>query len=348
MLKRDDKQPRKDIIVVGASAGGLEVLKELVQGLPKDLDATILVVLHLSPDGPGLVPDILKRRSALPVAHAADGEEICRGRIYIAPPDRHLLVDGPRLRLTRGPHENMSRPAVDPLFRSAALAFGARVIGVILTGRLDDGTSGLWAVKACGGTAVVQDPSDASYPSMPRSALQHVTVDHVAKSAALAPLLVRLSQAPAALKGGGDMPRELELEVKIAREENALALGIMDLGPVTPYTCPECHGVLVQLKEDGMTRFRCHTGHGYTLSTLLSEVTRHVEDSLWNAVRTIEESIMLMRHVSNHARDQGDVAHAELFDTKVAQASERVGQIRKVVLQHELVTGDLPNERARW
>jgi two-component system chemotaxis response regulator CheB len=328
----------RDVIVVGTSAGGLEALRSLVKGLPSDLAASVLVVLHTAPQGPGVLPAILQRESSLPVAHAVDREPLQRGRIYVAPPDHHLLIDGGEVRVTRGPKENLCRPSVDALFRSAASAAGPRAIGVILTGRLDDGTAGLWAIKEQGGTAVVQDPEEALYPSMPRSALQYVSVDHVISLAELAPLLVRLTREPVP-ESEGSMSQELEVESKIAREGNALSLGVMDLGPVSPYTCPECHGVLVQLKQGGLPRFRCHTGHAFSLSSLLAEVTTSVEDSLWNVLRTVEESMLIMQHIARHIREQeGNLSNAEHFEQKARDAADRVGLIRQAILRHEVLS----------
>ena len=182
----------RDIIVVGGSAGGVEALRSLVEGLPSDLDAAVLAVIHIPPSSPGRLPEILQRHANVRVAWAKHDEAIVRGHVYVAPPDRHLVVDDGHVRLTRAPRENHSRPAIDPLFRSAALAYGPRVIGVVLSGRLDDGTAGLWAVKERGGTIVVQDPADAAQPDMPRNALEHTAADHVVPCAQLGALLARL------------------------------------------------------------------------------------------------------------------------------------------------------------
>ena len=202
----------RDIIVVGASAGGVNALATLAEGLPPDLPASVLVALHLAPGVTSILPEILARAGRLPAVHPKDGEAYEKGKIYVAPPDHHLLVREGHLRLTRGARENLHRPAIDPLFRSAALAHGPRVIGVVLTGSLDDGTAGLSAVKRCGGTAVVQDPSDASHPSMPAAALKNVAVDHSVPLSEMAALLARLAggavedttaRAPGVRQGGG-------------------------------------------------------------------------------------------------------------------------------------------------
>lgn len=335
------------LIVIGASAGALPVLQVLLEALPTNLNAAVLIVMHVAPDGPGLLPTLLQRVSALPVAHPVDGEQIRRGHVYVAPPDRHMVVDGDRVRLTRGPKENLCRPAVDPLFRSAAFAYGPRVIGVILSGRLDDGSAGLWTVKKRWGTVVVQDPDEATHPSMPRSALQYVAVDHRVIAAKIAPLLSKLTKQPVVSKATVPRSRELEIETRIAKEENALSLGLMELGPLTAYTCPECHGVLVQLKEGGVPRFRCHTGHAYSLNSLLSEVTTYVENSLWNAVRSIEEVQMLVQHVAKHMREQGDEPSAERFETKARETNERAELVRKALLMQDALSLDSTDDSSK-
>ncbi|HEX8272751.1 MAG TPA: chemotaxis protein CheB [Longimicrobiaceae bacterium] len=329
----------RDIIVVGASAGGIEALRALLGGLPGDLRASVFVVMHVAPDSPGILPRMLQDASPLPVEHARDGEPIEHGRVYVAPPDCHLLLERDRVRLSRGPKENLSRPAIDPLFRSAAHVFGARVVGVVLTGRLDDGTAGLWAVKRRGGAAVVQDPDDATYPSMPRSAIRYVEVDEVGPAAALGPVLARLAgERPPPDPDPGPM-RELEIETRIARDDNALAAGVMDLGPFTPFTCPECHGVLVSLKEGGVPRFRCHTGHAYSLDSLLSAVGESLEDTLWTALRAVEEGILLLDHVAAHVRGTGeDHAAAEAFERQAREADGIAAKVREAVMRHRTVS----------
>jgi two-component system chemotaxis response regulator CheB len=325
---------QRDILVIGASAGGVEALQELVGGLPAQLEASIFIVLHTAPSGPNLLAEVLQRRSALRVVNPTDGARIEKGRVYVGQRDHHLLIEGERIRIARGPKENRSRPSVDALFRSAAYACGPRVIGVILSGTLDDGTAGLWTVKRRGGTAVVQDPKDARYASMSESALRYVDVDHVVPIAQMAPLLVRLvKESPSAT--GEPVNKDLEIETAIARGGNALTQGVMTLGAVSPFTCPECHGVLLRLKDGGVPRFRCHTGHAFSVATLLSEVTTSIEDSFWIAIRAIDEAIMLFKHMAKHALEMGDAKSAQLFEHKAAEAQSRSDAIRAVTLQQE-------------
>jgi two-component system chemotaxis response regulator CheB len=333
----------KDIIVVGGSAGAVEALKALVQGLPDDLAAPMLVVVHLPPSSPGRLPEIFQRHTALRVAWAIEGEEITPGRIYLAPPDRHLLVEDGTVRLTRAPRENHSRPAIDPLFRSAALAYGPRVIAVVLSGRLDDGTAGLWAVRERGGVTVVQDPEDASHPDMPRNALEYTDADHVVASAQLGPLLARLTGGPAT-SNGKPASQQLQLEVQIAMEANALQSGVLSLGPGTPYSCPECHGALMRVDHGGIPRFRCYTGHAYALDSLLASVTEAVEASLWGALRAVEESVLLLREAARHTGNVGNGTYGDgatpdpRFEQRAREAQSRAELIREAVLQHQALS----------
>jgi len=211
---------------------------------------------------------------------------------------------------------------------------------VVLTGRLDDGTAGLWAVKRRGGAAVVQDPDDATYPSMPRSALRYVEVDEVAPLAALAPLLARLAGESAPAEGGGQATRQMEIETRIATEDNALKAGVLDLGPFTPYTCPECHGVLVSLEEEGgVPRFRCHTGHAYSLDSLLAAVTASMEDTLWGAVRGMEEGVLLLEHVARHARENTPGgAGAEAYERRAEVAAEVAEMVREAAMRNRALS----------
>lgn len=319
----------KDIIVVGASAGGIEALRSLTAALPADLPASIFIVVHTSPQGPGLLADILDMSSKLPATNATDRERIQKGRIYVAPPDRHLLLEPNYMRLTRGPKENRFRPAVDPLFRSAAQTYGPRVIGVILTGYMDDGTAGLWTVKQLGGTAIVQDPDDALVPSMPLSAVSHVMVDYCVPLEEIPRLLVQLTTEAVAKEGAFQVPKEVEIEVNIAKEQKALDAGVLQLGEPSNYACPECHGVLLQLKEGTLFRFRCHTGHAYSIESLMTDITEKMDDALWNSIRAFEEGELFMRHMAEHLSD-GETDHsAESFLKRADETKQRANLMRQ-------------------
>ena len=326
--------PGRDIVVVGTSAGGVEALRTLVGGLPADFPGSVFVVMHTAPDSPGILPQILDRAGPLPAAHAENRERIHPGRIYVAPPDHHLLLEPGLVRVTRGPRENRFRPAIDPLFRSAAQVYGPRVVGVILTGGLGDGTSGLWAVKRLGGTAVVQNPEEAFMASMPLSALRQVEVDYTLPLAEIAPLLARLTKTSVAEQGGYEVPEDLNIEVGIAKEDHAPNREIFKLGQPSIFACPECHGTLLQLKENGHTRFRCHTGHAFSADSLLAEITEKVEASLWCSIRAIDESVLLMRHIAAHIRDS-DAGTSEQFLAKAREAERRSELVRRAVFSHE-------------
>jgi two-component system, chemotaxis family, protein-glutamate methylesterase/glutaminase len=336
----------KDIIVVGASAGGIEALRVLAGGLPADFPASLFVVLHTSPESPAMLADILDRSGSLPALSPKDGDRIRPGTIYVAPPDRHLLIEPNLVRVTRGPKENRFRPAVDPLFRSAAQIYGPRVVGVILTGYLDDGTAGLWTVKQLGGTAVVQDPADALVPSMPLNAVTHVKVDYCLPLDEIAPLLVQLTTEVAKDKGAYSVPKEVEIEVNIAKELKALDAGVLQLGEPSNYTCPECHGVLLQMKEGTRFRFRCHTGHGFSMESLLADITEKMDDALWNSIRAFEEGELFMRHMAEHLGNSENSQPAESFLKRADEAKRQANLMRQAAvngggLQSELSAVDV-------
>ncbi|WP_415784227.1 chemotaxis protein CheB [Deinococcus saxicola] len=286
------------LVVIGASAGGLGPLQRLAAGLPADFPATVCIVVHIPAYVPSFLPEILGRAGPLPVSTPVQGEALLPGRIYCAPPDHHLLVEEGCFSVTKGPKENRVRPAVDTLFRSAAYSEGPNVIGVVLSGLLDDGTSGLWTIKHFGGTTVVQDPRDAEYDSMPNSAVAQVDIDHTVTAQDLAGLLIRLVAEPVRteVEVHEDDRARVATEVSIASTAHAFRKGVMKFGKVTPQTCPDCGGVLVQIKEGGLTQYRCHTGHAYSGDTLLVSVTEQIEDKLWITMRALEEASMLLEN----------------------------------------------------
>lgn len=338
--------PKRDIIVIGTSAGGVYALRELVASLPSDLGAAVFVVQHLAPHTKSLLPDILNKAGSLPAVHPQDGERIEPGRIYLAPPDHHLLIEHNHVVVKKGPKENRFRPSIDALFRSAAYTYGPRVIGVVLTGLLDDGTSGMWSVKRLGGVGIIQQPEDAAYPSMPTNVLENVDVDHSVPIAEMGKLLSQLTTEPA--PDAPQLPQEdwhrLESEVKIASQENAFDLGVMQLGELTPFTCPECNGVLVSLKEGKLIRYRCHTGHAFTASTLLAEVTKEVEDTLWSAVRGLEETIMLLDQTSHHLAELGDAEMARQFADRADHVRDRSRRLHEFTFQQEQLSEEKSGE----
>lgn len=351
-----------NIIVIGTSAGGLEALKTLLSQFPADFSAAIFIVWHMPPEHPSFLPQVLARVCHLPITAPINSEVIQGGRIYIASPNHHLVIetgqDGSegnnpiRVRSTLGPKENLFRPSIDVLFRSAARAYGSHVIGVVLTGMLDDGASGLYAIKTCNGLAVVQDPVDALYPTMPISAMKAVTVDYVVPIKAMGNLLVRLSAQGARNEPEGRhlmseaVDNALDIEVKIALSDNGLEAGVMGLGAPSAFTCPDCHGTLLQWKEGSLVRFRCHTGHAFSLNALLTGVTKSVEDSLWNALRVVEESELLLRHIAQHLRDDGQIEAAQMLQEKERDAKTRGDLIRQAVLSNQILTEETAQEPA--
>ena len=326
--------PCRDIVVVGASAGGIEALREITRRLPPDLPASLFVVIHFPQGGTSVLPEILSRDGPLPAVHAVQGEPIVRGRIYVAPPDYHLLLEDGALRLSRGPRENGLRPAIDPMFRSAAVAFGPRVIGVVLSGNLDDGTSGLAAVKRRGGVALVQDPNQAMYSSMPKSAIAHVRVDRVAPASDIASAIVECVTDP--FEGGGTSPMDEEaLEVEYAEVDvHAIETPDEHPGEVSAFSCPDCGGVLWQIQEGDFVRFRCRVGHGWTADALVAEQGEQVDDALWAALRALEERASLLRGIAARYRRSGTGSIAERFEARATQMEHRAHVVRDLLVRH--------------
>lgn len=333
--------PRHDIIVVGASAGGVEALITLTGSLPHNLPAAVFIVLHIPAQSPSLLPEILNRAGRLEAVQATDGMAIEHGHIYVAPSDHHLLVGHGKVRVIHGPKENRHRPAVDPLFRSAAQTYGPRVIGVVLTGALDDGTAGLQAIKQCGGIAVVQDPTDALYPSMPLSALEHVEVDYTVPLSGLGPLLVHLAHEEVPEKGEHPVPEEMEKETQLTELDTADMQSDEHPGTPSAFSCPDCGGVLWETQDGELLRFRCRVGHAYSSESVLAGQDDVLEQALWVALKTLEENIELSRRMAGHAREHGRLRATERFEERQHNAEQRAQVIRQALLKNEpvIVTG---------
>ncbi|MEX6689799.1 chemotaxis protein CheB [Danxiaibacter flavus] len=330
---------KKNIIVIGASAGGYDALLKLLGGLQEDIDAAIFIVWHMSPEIKGFLPNAINKVTKLIAANATDREAITTGHIYVAPPDRHLIVEHGRMRITKGPKENRFRPAVDPLFRSAAYSYGPRVIGIILSGALDDGTAGLWAIKEQGGTAIVQDPNEAEVKSMPENALQQVNVDYCLPVSEMPELLYRLTQESAAVDNGNQTINPImEREVQIATEGEAALTNVTPIGVPTNITCPECSGVLSAIIENDRVRYRCHTGHAFSADSLLASVGETIEKNLWQVVRSIKESIFLLNHIGDHFAEANNPRLAALYFNKSKEASKRVKLVQQALQTHEHMT----------
>ncbi len=328
----------------------MQPLLDLATGLPSDFPAAVCIVMHIPAYAPSFLPGILDRAGPLPASHPATGDPVLPGRIYCAPPDHHLLIEDGHFNLTKGPKENRVRPAVDTLFRSAAYSAGPNVIGVVLSGLLDDGTSGLWAIKHFGGTTVVQDPRDAQYDSMPTSALNQVEIDHVLPAKELAALLVKLTAGSTPAPGGKieeQIKQRVATEISIASSGHAFKKGIMDFGKVTPQTCPECGGVLVQIQEGGFTRYRCHTGHAYSGDTLLVSVTEAIEDKLWATLRALEEASMLLENTGKEFEAAGNTRLAGEYLRKAREMEARSALIFENVTQNRSLSVEQLEHDAR-
>ncbi len=324
-----------DIIVIGTSAGGLKALSAIFSGLPTQINAVFFVVQHLAADKPSILPQILEDVGSFPASHPTDGEKIQPGRIYIAPPDYHLLVNDGLMRVVRGPQENRFRPAIDTLFRSAARTYGSRVVGVILTGYLDDGTVGLQAVKTRGGVAVVQDPNEAEYPSMVKSALRYVKVDYCIPLAEIPDLLVHLASYPPAKEELYPVTKEIEIESNITEQvmnTKEFLENVEQIGTRTTYSCPECNGSIWQIGTEEPLRFRCHIGHSFTADIFISEQTQNIENALWSAVRAMEEKVTFSRQMAERMKNYNLQKAATKYEDHAKSLDEEVSLIREIIL----------------
>ena len=329
---------RFSIVVIGASAGGLDALSRLLASLPPDFPAAVFVVQHMAADVTGdVLVRKLARSCALPCAHARHGERIVKARIYVALPDHHLLVSKTKIIVSKGARENRSRPGIDPLFRSAAVAFGPRVIGVLLTGYLDDGTAGLIAIHRCGGICVVQDPQDAAYPDMPQNALNNAKIDHCLPLTALGPFLASLVRRPIPKRIA--VPEDVALEAKIAERVLSDVGAVNSLGAQVPFNCPNCGGVLWEMKKGRQLRYRCHTGHAFTASVLMAEQSKKIEETLWIALRMFEERRNLLATMTDPASRGFTQSAAE----RLKESQIHIERIRTMLLSGSELPTDLPN-----
>ena len=379
---------KRNIIVIGASSGGLEPLKTLVGGLPAGFNASIFVVWHLAPESPGVLPDVLHKFTDIPCSNARDYEQIQTRHIYLAPPNHHLILEQGQMRVTSGPKENRFRPAIDPLFRSAAYVYGPRVVGVMLSGSMSDGVSGLWTIKQFGGVTMVQDPAEAKFAAMPRAALREVPIDYVVAAAEMAEQLMRLSEPvphfgpdPVPDPVPGQIPnhevraaegapetapenavgqavgqaigqasmklmaspnlrntaKRTEVEIQIAAEKSAFEMGIMAFGDLTPYTCPECHGALVALREGNRVRYRCHTGHAFSAESLLAQISERIEDELYSALRGMEEGVLLLNHMGDHFAEHNEPKQAARYFQKANEVQQRARTVRQAIFSSNLI-----------
>jgi two-component system chemotaxis response regulator CheB len=323
----------RDILVIGTSAGGFEALRFLASEFPRDLPASVLIVIHLSSHFRSSLDGILTQSGPLPATFAHGGESLEEGRIYIGPPERHLLVDDGHLVLGTGPRENCVRPAIDPLFRSVALCCGSRAIGVVMTGTLGDGASGLKTLKQCGGITVVQDPRDAAFPEMPATALSLSQPDKVAALAGLPALLNNLVRQPA----GEAVPVSagIEYEVEVARSGRTSMSNMDRIGRRSVLTCPDCHGVMWEIDEGDLVRFRCHVGHAYTAELISLALDESLSRALGSAQRALEERIALAQKLYTQANSSGRTRLAESWLANARESEREANVIRDSIKRLE-------------
>ena len=320
----------RDIVCIGGSSGATAPLKAILGALPPDLPAAVFVVLHIPARSIGILATVASAAGRLPVRQAEDGMAIEPGHVYLAVPDHHIIVAKGRLMLGRGPRENMARPAIDPLFRSAAAAYGPRVVGVVLSGLLNDGAAGLQAIKRCGGVTVVQDPADALADEMPRGALRATTVDLQAPGARLGDVLSELVRGPAG--PGVPIPPEIRLEVDIAAGERVDSEVIGRFSDPSAVTCPNCHGVMSRVRGAKPLRFRCQVGHAMTADVLAKEQEGAIDEALRVALRVIEERAELVTRMSEDARTSARPAVAEMYEERAREYRRYGDTIRRAVL----------------
>ncbi|MCF2518853.1 chemotaxis protein CheB [Dyadobacter sp. CY351] len=327
MAKNKKALPGK-VVVIGTSSGGLNALKTLINQLQDNFPAPILVVQHISADATGSVLlDVLNKQTNIHCQHAINGDSLKDGHLYLAPSDHHLMIgDDQKILVTKGAQENRSRPAIDPLFRSAAVVFGSNVIGVLLTGYLDDGTAGMIAIKRCGGTCIVQDPTDAEYPDMPANAIKQVDVDFCLPIMEMGGLLYQLLAAEP--EKSGPVPKDILIEAKIAKRVLSDLPAVNSLGDQVPFNCPGCGGVLWKVDKGPLTRYRCHTGHAYTAQALIAEQTLKIEETMWTALRMFEERRNLL---TTFAKEQtGAIKKSALERAELSQV--HIDRIKAILL----------------
>jgi two-component system chemotaxis response regulator CheB len=322
----------RDILVIGGSAGAMQPLRAILAALPKDFPAAVFVVMHVSPGSPGLLADILNLWGMLPASNAVDREPIRHGRIYVAPPDHHLLIHRGAVHVARGPRENRFRPAIDPLFRTAARFYGPRVMGLLLSGGLSDGVYGLMLVKNAGGVAIVQNPQDAEIPDLLHNALEHVEADFVAPAVEIAPLLMKLASEPIAQAAATTSSNPGHADEDATESEDMGLPHRPPEGELAPLVCPECGGTLWEARHGTLLRYECHEGHAFTAESLLDGQSEMIEEALWAALRSLDENAELHRRIAARARSSNRLESAKTFEQHAQDAEERANLIRKVLL----------------
>jgi two-component system chemotaxis response regulator CheB len=319
----------KNIIVIGASAGGIAAIKKTIGGLSKNIDGAVIVVLHVSQQSNcSIIASILQKSTDLNCVTAEDGAMLQKGFLYLAPSGYQLMIKDNRIMLTQGPYENKYRPSIDVLFRSAALYFRNRVIGIILTGLLEDGTSGMTAIKKGGGICIVQDPLDASFSDMPESVLNKIKPDFILPVEEICDVINKLllKMLPPELP----VVRETELEVKIVENMITNNSNLKIIGEKSDFVCPDCGGELYTIKEESGRRYRCYTGHVYTERILDEVQDKKLLQSLWTSIRMFEEKANLMQLMSN--RNDNDQLLTKSYNRRIAEINEHINTLKSFLL----------------
>ncbi len=333
------------IIVIGGSAGGAHALREIIRDLPNNLAASVFIVLHSHERAPRFYPQFLADASSLDVSYPTHLQRFEAGRVYIAPPNQHLLLRQGQMLLSSGPFENRSRPAIDPLFRSAAVGYHAHVVGVVLTGLNDDGADGLDAIKRCGGITMIQDPEHAVYPDMPRAAMERTQVDFVGTPPQIAQQIVRWTKIPP--DGLVEIPDDLYVEARMTERLMSNMNSMKEFGDPVPISCPSCAGPLWEKRNAVSDRYRCHMGHAFSSRTLLMDQDEAVEKALWSAVRTLEERSRMLQNLADRAKATKRHTTSSLYRGRAEKAKKEAQHIHAVIrdvihglAQHELMDSD--------
>jgi two-component system chemotaxis response regulator CheB len=320
----------RNIIVIGASAGGFNTIGEVLGGFPPDIDAAVLVVIHISRKSDSrIIAATFQRSTTLKCVVAAEGMPLKRGHVYVAPPDHHIMVEDSTIHVNQGPHENKYRPSIDVLFRSAAVSFGHRAIGVILSGLLDDGTSGMWAIKSSGGICIVQSPEEARFPDMPRSVMNKIEVDHIAIVDNIPAVITSILNEP--LPPEKPVPAELQIEADITYKMMTKIDQLKKIAVHSDYNCPECGGGLWEIKHDPTHRYRCHTGHVYTEALLNELKDEKIEESVWVSIRMLEEKANLLKLMVKRGEEEPEIASAR--GRRVDEINKHISRLKSLLLK---------------
>jgi two-component system, chemotaxis family, protein-glutamate methylesterase/glutaminase len=323
-----ESESRSKLVVIGASLGGVSALQRLAADLPPHFPVPVVIVLHIGANS-SMLPDLLAAAGPNSASHAQNGEPLRAGHLAVAPPGQHLLVNDGSLRLTQGPKENWARPAIDPLFRSAALSFGARAIGIVLTGNLDDGTAGLQAIKSCGGVAIVEDPATAFAPGMPASALESVAVDYVLPIEAIGRQLQDLITE--ANRASSSAPEQVRMEHAAASGTANVMAELQKIATPSALVCPECGGSLWEIREGRPSRYRCHTGHAFTLKSLKWAMDQSTEEAIWSAMRALQERAVLSRKIADRHRSAAKSEEAALLSAQADADEVHAKKLRSLI-----------------